>query len=70
MSKAGRNFVCVCCKETYPEEDAAHEPQFDGPVCGECRSRCIKAAAYLKHAGIARPMIKTDLNPNNYKRFI
>lgn len=67
---AGELFVCVCCEDEAPQEEASYDPQFSGPVCEECRRNSKWAMAWLKREGITRPVVKSDINEYNCKRFI
>jgi hypothetical protein len=65
----GEKFLCVCCAEPHPEEEAKFDPQLNGPVCEHCRFLLLGATAWLKKAKITRPLAPTDINQDNYKRF-
>ena len=66
---AGELFVCVCCNEESPQQDASYDDQYAGPVCETCRRNSKWAQAWLKRGGIVRPMVKSDINQFNFKRF-
>lgn len=61
---------CTCCKEDHEEETMTHDAQLNGPVCEDCRRNFIKAIAYLRHEGINRPVLSTDITQWNHKRFM
>jgi hypothetical protein len=69
MTKAGDLFVCVCCKDSYPSDEATPDAQYGGPVCPECRRNSSWATAFLKKAGIVRPFSTNDIDEDNLKRF-
>jgi hypothetical protein len=70
VSKAGHLFVCVLCGEDHPEDEATHDYQLGGPVCVMCRVHLQDAVQVLaKAAGITRPLLATDINQFNHKRF-
>ena len=66
---AANAFNCVCCRNDKPEDEAVIDQQLGGPVCEECRKDLIKAVAWLKHAGITRPLEVGDINNHNCNRF-
>ncbi len=61
---------CQCCSDEHEEDLMTFDPQLNGPVCEDCRRSFIKAIAYLKHEGINRPVVSTDITPWNHKRFL
>jgi hypothetical protein len=67
-AKAGDSFRCVVCRDPYPLDEAAVDPQCGGPACEDCRRLMIKAVAYLKHEGIDRPLQESDINNFNCNR--
>lgn len=68
MTKAGESFTCVVCRDPYPMDEAGSDPSCGSPVCEDCRKLLIKAAAYLKHEGINRPLTEGDINTFNCNR--
>ncbi len=66
---AAHLFSCVCCREDKPEDEATLDAQLGGPVCEECAKNLMKGVAWLRHAGIARPIDITDINDHNCNRF-
>ena len=68
MSKAGDRFLCVCCREDSDSDEASYDDQYGGPVCDCCRRNSRDSVAWLKHAGIDRPITTDDVNVKNYNR--
>jgi hypothetical protein len=69
MTKASDTFMCVCCHQPHHEDEASFDDQLGGPVDNHCRKLLIKASAWLKHAGISRPIQTADINMHNCNRF-
>ncbi len=62
-------FDCRCCGDTHSVDDGSYDDQMAGLVCEPCRKDFIKVTAWLKHAGMGRPICRDDVNQHNYKRF-
>jgi hypothetical protein len=67
--KAGHLFSCVCCSDEKDESEAKYDTQLNGPICFECQRNTNWAVAYMKKAGISRPLNQNDLNPQLKARF-
>jgi NAD-dependent SIR2 family protein deacetylase len=66
---AGHNFKCSMCHDDYPEETAEYDAQMGGPICLACKKDVVKIEAWLKFAGMGRPLATGDINASNHRRF-
>lgn len=66
--KAGYEFICSCCKEPHPEDEAINDAQL-GPICKSCERQARWATAWLKRAGINRPMDENDVTEQYKSRY-
>lgn len=64
------DLSCACCEENIPDPSKAqHDAQLEGLVCEPCRRNILWSKAWLKRAGIDRPIMVMDLTPQLKARF-
>lgn len=66
MSKAGEQFVCACCKDSFDIDSSKWDSDIHGPVCEDCANLMMKAVAYLKFAKVTP--VATSTNVRRFKR--
>lgn len=61
---------CVVCEESTPVSTGVFDAQLNGITCPCCQKNIMKAVAWMRHAGISRPVLASDINQWNHKRFM
>jgi D-Tyr-tRNAtyr deacylase len=69
-SVAGEAFICKCCKEEKPSFMMGEDKHLGRPVCDDCAKELKWAEAWLKKGGFSRVVQASDVNHQNYKRFV